>query len=326
MSFIIVEDMWLSSELTSMKKNWPLVTVGLCVKNNEKTVGEAIKSIINTDYPRDKVEIVVVDGMSRDKTIEIVRVMFKNADFQWMPLCDKGRGLAYARQMVLESARGKYILWIDGDNVIPGHFIRRHVEFMEHNPNNGASSALVIPKGGTIVARLQGYQFFFSSSVEMRMKGSYRQSEVTILGMQGVACRAVAMKSVGGFDTHIVGAGEDVDLLIRMQFNGWKISVTPNTWIYHYMKSDWKSLLIESIWLGYGNHYLSHKYPKAIGPLVTKRTAFSLLVMVERTLKTAKLFKGYACFLMPLYYLYRRVGYLRGFRKAHKNEYGHNFA
>ena len=309
-----------------MKTNWPFVTVGLCVKNNEKTVGMAIESIVDSDYPQNKVEIIVVDGISTYNTVKIVKAVLKDADLHWLVICDGGRGLAYARQMVLERAKGKYILWIDGDNLIPPHFIRRHVEFMEHNSNIGASGALVIASGNTIVSRLQGYQFRLPSLFETRINTSNRQSGVAILGMQGVVCRVVAMKSIGGFDTHITGAGEDVDLFIRMQFKGWKIGKTSNTWVYHHMRNNWKSLLKESIWMGYGKHYLSHKYPKAIGPLVSKRTVFGLLDMIECTLKTAKLFKDYAGFFMPLYYLQRRVGFMIGYRKAHNNGYGHNLA
>jgi len=304
-------------------KGWPKVTVGLCVKNNERTISQAFGSITNGDYPQERLEIVVVDGMSEDKTLEALRRLSKNIDFPAMLLDDGGRGLACARQIVVDKARGKYIIWVDGDNVAPTHFVRRHVEFMECNLNVGASNVFIIPRGNTIVARLQGYQWFLPRPVEKKVNELEMYYRRAMIGLQGVICKVSVLKSVGGFDTHIAGAGEDVDLFIRMQLSGWKIGRTPNTWLYHCMRSNWKSLLSESIWWGYGKHYLSHKYPETVGPLINKRTALGLFDMVERATKTARLFRDYACFLMPLYYLCRRVGFAMGYRKAHKNGYGH---
>jgi glycosyltransferase involved in cell wall biosynthesis len=312
-------------------KNLPFVTVGVCVKNSERTISECLKSIVNSDYDKLKLEIIVVDGKSVDNTLYIVRDILEKSRIAFKIFSDEGKGLAYARQIAFERAKGEYILWIDGDNAIPTHFIKRHIAFMERSSNIGASSAVLIPRGSTIGARLQVYQYLSPFLVDTTLRRLNNHNRLAILGIrvfesQGVACRVVAMKSAGGYDTRIAGAGEDVDLLLKMQFKGWKIGETPNTWIYHYVRSDWKSILRESIWMGYGKHYLSHKYPKAIGPLVNKRTAFGLLDMIERTLKTAKLFKDYAGFLMPLYYLQRRVGFMIGYRKAHNNGYGHNLA
>ena len=304
---------------------YPYITVGLCARNSGKTLSKAIRSILRTDYPEDKMELIVVDGMSRDKTMEIVKAELGDTSLRYVSLCDGGRGLCCARQMVFDSARGKYIVWMDGDNVVPSHFIRRHVEFMEGKPNVGASAAFIIPRGDTIVARLQGYQWLVPALVETRTRKLERHSKAPILGMQGVVCRVKAMKDVGGFDLGIMSAGEDVDVFIRMQHNGWKIGRTPNTWIYHYMRDDWRSLMRESVWWGYGRHCLSHKHRKMVGSLVTKRTRFLLLDMVELTLKSARLFKDSACLLMPLHYLWRRAGFFIGFSKAHRDCYGHQY-
>ena len=49
------------------------VTVGLCVKNSEATVERAVNSIIAQDYPQELMELLIVDGSSRDKTIPIIK-------------------------------------------------------------------------------------------------------------------------------------------------------------------------------------------------------------------------------------------------------------
>ncbi|MCW3995285.1 MAG: glycosyltransferase [Candidatus Bathyarchaeota archaeon] len=302
----------------------PLITAGLCVKNNERTVGNTVKSIISSDYPHENLEVIVVDGMSEDKTENIVREHLGKSALKYKLLHDNGRGLAYARQMVLENCQGKYVIWVDGDNTIPSQLITRHVTFMERNFDFGASSALIIPEGKCVVAKLQGYQWLITSLFETRIKKYANQNPALSIGMQGVVCRVDAMKEVNGFDLRIEGAGEDIDLFIRMQRKGWQIGRTPHARINHNMRGTWRSLLNESIWWGYGRHYLSHKYYQAIGPLITKRSQLIPYDIVELTLYSAKLFKDPACLILPFHYLLRRIGFFIGFNKAHNKGYGHD--
>ena len=56
----------------------PVVTIGLCVKNNEKTVREAVDSIVDQDFCHDLLEVIVVDGCSLDLTLAIIRDALKN--------------------------------------------------------------------------------------------------------------------------------------------------------------------------------------------------------------------------------------------------------
>jgi glycosyltransferase involved in cell wall biosynthesis len=49
------------------------VTVGLCVKNSQATVKAAVDSIIAQDYPADEMELLVVDGSSRDQTVATIK-------------------------------------------------------------------------------------------------------------------------------------------------------------------------------------------------------------------------------------------------------------
>lgn len=68
--------------------NWPKITYCIITYNEEKNIADCIRSILDQDYPKDKIEIILVDDKSEDKTVEIakqfpVRIMFngkKDAD------------------------------------------------------------------------------------------------------------------------------------------------------------------------------------------------------------------------------------------------------
>jgi glycosyltransferase involved in cell wall biosynthesis len=58
------------------------VTVGMAVKNNESTIQKTIRSVLNQDFPHELMEIIVVDGNSRDQTLKIIRSNVAKSDIR----------------------------------------------------------------------------------------------------------------------------------------------------------------------------------------------------------------------------------------------------
>jgi len=100
------------------------VTIGLCAKNAEATIAESIDSILKQDFPHRCMEIVVVDGLSKDRTLSIVKEMLKKTDIGFSIHSDNGKGLGAARNIVCRNAGGKYILWVDSDIILPEEHVR----------------------------------------------------------------------------------------------------------------------------------------------------------------------------------------------------------
>lgn len=60
----------------------PKVTVGICVKNSEATIKETIESILTQDFPHEQMEIIIVDGNNKDKTMNIAVNCLKKANIK----------------------------------------------------------------------------------------------------------------------------------------------------------------------------------------------------------------------------------------------------
>ncbi|MGB9760460.1 MAG: glycosyltransferase, partial [Thermoproteota archaeon] len=134
----------------------PKVTIGLCVKNNESTIHFTINSILRINYPTELLDLVVVDGKSRDKTLEIIKQALRNSNLSFNIFSDEGKGLAYARQLAVDNAKGEFIQWIDGDHVIPKDFITKQVKFIMSNDKLGAVEAITKHIGKSWVSKLEG--------------------------------------------------------------------------------------------------------------------------------------------------------------------------
>lgn len=90
------------------------VTIVIPTYNEEKNIGNCLRSIFNQDYPRELLQIIVVDGGSTDKTVEIAKSL--GAEVLYNKFKVEERGKPYA---INKMAKGKIIGLLDADNIIP---------------------------------------------------------------------------------------------------------------------------------------------------------------------------------------------------------------
>lgn len=113
---------------------YPFLTVGIVVKNQEKYIAETIENVLNNDYPKKKYELIVVDGNSIDRTQEIVkRLMEKHQNIKLIvEPWEKGTS-GMARNLVIQEAKGEFIVFTDGDCVVPRNWIKDLVVCLTEN-------------------------------------------------------------------------------------------------------------------------------------------------------------------------------------------------
>jgi glycosyltransferase involved in cell wall biosynthesis len=289
-------------------------TIGLCVKDSDLTIKETVESIVRQDFPHEKMEIIVVDGESKDRTLTIVRDGLRISDIQVKLYSDNGKGLGAARQIVVDNASGKYIVWVDGDNVIPENFVRKQVEFMDLNPKVGAAQGKWgLHKTKSLVATLANLSELESEDLD---------NNITAIGTVKGIYRLRAIRQAGDFDKFIKGASEDLDLSYRIWMSGWSLSKSQAI-LYQRWRTTWKDLWKWYSWWGYGEHYRKHKFPNLVilwKEVPILRALFSglrqgIIAYKETHLKIS--------FLLPLLFFYRASAWWSGFLNSHRAGYGH---
>jgi glycosyltransferase involved in cell wall biosynthesis len=289
-------------------------TVGLCVRNSEATIKETVESIACQDFPHEKMEIIVVDGKSEDRTLSIIHNNLSSSDIQMTIHNDQGKGLGYARQIVVDNARGVYLIWIDGDVVLPQSYVRNQVKFMDQNPRVGAAQGKWgISETKSLVAALENLG-------ELDHKHDDKNPH-TIGTIRGIY-RTKAIKQAGGFDKGIQGAAEDTDLSFRIWKNGWLLAKSQVP-LFHQFRETWKGLWKEYSWWGYGDHYISHKFPELV-------IMWRYLPIIRATGGLLHAFTAYRLsyqkksFILPLHHFFRASAWWFGFLKGNIKGYGHN--
>jgi len=288
----------------------PLVTIGVCVRNCESSVGEAIESIICQDFPHNLMEIIFVDDGSEDATLSVIRDLVDSMDFDVKIFSDEWRGLGFVRQVVVKNARGKYIIWVDGDMVLSREHVRKQVEFMEKNPNVAiAKGRYAFCSDESLVAFLEDIPY-----VVPHHKHEGRPLE-KLLGTGGAVYRVEAIKDIGGFDSQIRGAAEDVDVEHRIRDAGWKIFVSPAVFSEKRPRT-WRDLWAKYIWYGYGMHYVIHKN-RSIEKLYEMSPPAALLEGFLYSIKAYKVIQRKTTFLLPIHFFFKMTAWSLGYLKSH---------
>jgi glycosyltransferase involved in cell wall biosynthesis len=283
------------------------VTVGICVKNSETTVKEAIESLLAQDFPHVLMELIVVDGCSRDKTLSIIEQSIKEANITTKIFCEN-EGLGRARQVVVDNANGEYVIWLDGDMILSKDFVRKQVEFMDHNPDVGIAKGKYGVrkdcKNEKLVAKLENIEFLLNTMFE-------GETNLRALGSSGCVYRVSAIRQVGGFDNSISGVGEDMDIEYRVRTAGWRLYIT-SALFYETRRQTWRSLWEEYFWHGKGGETLFEKNRQHIN-LYKMLPPIALLAEVSRVPMAYRLTREKRVLFLPFHYTFKRIAWFLGF-------------
>ena len=105
-----------------MTKNNPLVSVIIPVYNTAKHLPTCLNSIINQTYQN--LEIIVIDDGSTDNSSEIIK-QYNEKDNRIKAFTQKNQGLSAARNTGLKNATGKYVTFVDSDDMIETNMIEK---------------------------------------------------------------------------------------------------------------------------------------------------------------------------------------------------------
>jgi len=212
------------------------VSVIVPCRNEEKYISKCLNSILDNDYKN--VEILVIDGMSTDKTREIVR------GYRWMSsqyvniLYNKLKTTQHAVNIGLKHATGDYTLEVDAHSVISSNYISKCVQAMETYSNITVGGITIpVPGSNTHIAKCIAATLADPFGVGM---ARYKQKTTKMREVSSVHCimrDREAIKKVGGYNEKLTHS-HDLEHVYRMRQAGIKVLQIPGIFVYYFARSD----------------------------------------------------------------------------------------
>lgn len=185
-----------------------MVTIIIPTKNNADLLENCLKSVKNQTYKN--IEIIIVDGKSIDKTIEIAK-KYNCKLYTFVPKVKSGTfDASYKRNFGAKKGKGKYIYWLDADMELPKNLIEEAVDLCE----DGAD-AVILPEdsfGTGIWARAKNLErrcYWGDDTVESPRFFKYN-----------------AWNDVKGLDESLGAGGDDFDLHMKVKDKGYRVKRT----------------------------------------------------------------------------------------------------
>jgi poly-beta-1,6-N-acetyl-D-glucosamine synthase len=201
-------------------KEEPLVSIIVPAYNEEKTILKTLKSISNIDYPKEKLEVFVIDDGSKDRTKERIEEYIKNKS-QFKLISHKNIGKAASMNKALDMSKGKFFACLDADSFVDPLTLRKMLSqyYNENNPK----LAIITPamKVDTPKNLLQKVQWLEYLVIILVARITSKLDSLYVAPGPFSLYRTSIIKKLGGFDpTNIT---EDQEIAYRVQKHNYQI-------------------------------------------------------------------------------------------------------
>ncbi len=245
--------------------SYPGVTIIVPCWNEEETINKTVKSLLNLNYPKDKLKLLLVDDGSTDNTLNVLKKFEKYSNVKIFHKENGGKHTAL--NLGIDNTETEFVGCLDADSVAHSESLVRIMSYFENNKEVMAvSPSIIVDNAKNFIQKAQRMEYYMAVYVK-KMLG--------ILGAIHVTPGPLTIFRKKVFDDlgyyHHAHNTEDMEIAYRMQVNGYKIDQcndavvytnTPSTvmklhkqrvrWIYGFINNtlDYKNVIFKK---KYGN-------------------------------------------------------------------------
>ncbi len=217
----------------------PTVSIVIPCRNEEKYIGEVLENILQQSYPKDRLEVWVVDGASTDRTAEVVRAYSRRHSFIHL-LENPDRYVPHAMNRGIRAARGDVIVRMDAHAGYPPNYVEELVTHLRRlKADNVGGSIETLPadesRMAQAIAVAVSHPFGVGNSY-FRTVGFGRRPRPVDTVPFGCYPRAV-FERIGLYDEDLV-RNQDDELNARLLRAGGKIYLLPWVRIRYYARRN----------------------------------------------------------------------------------------
>lgn len=201
----------------------PKVSIVIPVYNLAKFLAETLDSVIKSTF--NEIEIIIVDDGSVDDSAKIALQFMKNNPEIVTVINQENSGPAKARNQGIKKAIGKYILPLDGDDLIGPTYIENAVKILDENPE--------------VKVVYSEAEKFGDKKGQWKLKPfSLRSLALDNMIFVSAFFRKKDWESVGGYDERMTWGWEDWEFWINLLKSGGEVVKLPETEFYYRIREN----------------------------------------------------------------------------------------
>jgi len=224
----------------------PGVSIIVTTFNSESTIDECLRSILELDYPKQLLEVIVIDGGSTDATTERAKAYpVKLVYSQLNPPA--------AYNLVLKTVENEIIGLIDSDAKVKKGWLRKLVKHLDDPKVAGASGTMETWNKDKLVPRAIGYELSYR----------YRRLPNTVerVATMNLLLKKKVTLEIGGFD-EALPTQYDTDIGARLAQAGYRIAFDSEAICYHFHRPTLRTFFKQQYKYGQNTWKLYFKHPR----------------------------------------------------------------
>ena len=204
---------------------YPGVTIVIPCYNTEKTITGTVESLLDLDYPKDKLKLIIIDDGSKDKTWEVIQKYKTSENIKILHKENGGKHTAI--NIGLEMTQTPFLGCLDPDSFVDTQALKRIMTYFLDKDTMAVAPSIVVDKPKNI---LQGAQ---KAEYDMAI---YNKKMLAFLGGIHVTPGPFSIFRKKVFDDlgpyRQAHNTEDQEIALRMQENHYKIEHCPDAYVY----------------------------------------------------------------------------------------------
>lgn len=221
------------------------VTIIIPCYNAEKTIVETVNSLLDLDYPKDKLKLIIIDDGSKDNTWQVIQTLSVNDNVK--VLRKENGGKYTALNIGLEMTETPFVGCLDPDSFVDSQALKRIMTYFDDKDTMAVAPSIIVKSPKNII---QGAQ---KAEYDMAV---YNKKMLAFLGGIHVTPGPFSIFRKKVFDDlgpyrHAHNT-EDQEIALRMQEHHYKIEHCPDAYVYTVVPNTVKILYRQRLRWIYG--------------------------------------------------------------------------
>jgi len=241
----------------------PKVSVIIPSRNEEKFIEKCIESFLTCDYPKELIEVIVVDGMSEDRTREIVTEISRRDD-RVLLVHNERKITPVALNLGVKASKGEYIFFSGAHSEMPSDYVSKCIK---HAIETGVDNVGGVMKTEPRIKSAVGIAISKVLSSPLGVGGAkFRTgvSNLTEVDTVPFGCyKRDVFDRIGYFNEKLV-RNQDIEFNLRLKRARGKIILFPDIELTYYSRSTlkelWKNNFGNGFWVIAAKRYAEVPY------------------------------------------------------------------